>query len=114
MAGAYTKPEQGMGQIEKFKVAAAGFASIGFMNLSLNHNSVGFYQITKLTIIPVTLVINAIAYNVHASAKVKLALFILLAGVGVATVTDVELRPLVLGFGLAAVLTTAVFQIWQG
>ena len=114
LGGAYTKPEQGMGQVEKFKVAAAGFASIGFMNLSLNYNSVGFYQITKLTIIPVTLVINAVAYAVHTSAKVKISLSILLAGVGVATVTDVELRPIGLIFGLLAVLTTAVFQIWQG
>lgn len=114
MAGAYTKPDQGMTQIEKFKVAAAGFASIGFMNLSLNYNSVGFYQITKLTIIPVTLVINAIAYGVFAPTKIKLALLLLLAGVGVATVTDVELRPIGGTFGLLAVLTTAVFQIWQG
>merc|ERR1719421_81939 len=90
LAGAYTPVPagQGMPQIEKFKVAAAGFASIGFMNLSLNFNSVGFYQITKLTIIPVTLVINAMAYGVFAPPKIKLALSILLAGVGVATVTD--------------------------
>lgn len=116
LGGAYEMPGEGkgMGQFEKFKVAAAGFASIGFMNLSLNHNSVGFYQITKLTIIPVTLVINAVAYSTHASAKIKIALLILLAGVGVATVTDVQLRPLGLLFGLLAVLTTAVFQIWQG
>jgi len=116
MAGAYSQPAEGQGmpQFEKFKVAAAGFASIGFMNLSLNTNSVGFYQITKLTIIPVTLVINAMAYGVHTSAKIKVALSILLAGVGVATVTDVELRPLGLGFGGLAVGTTAVFQIWQG
>jgi len=114
VAGVYTKPEQGMGQFEKFKVAAAGFASIGFMNLSLNYNSVGFYQITKLTIIPVTLVINSLIYSVYTTTKIKLSLFILLAGVGVATVTDVDLRPTGFLFGLAAVLTTAVFQIWQG
>ena len=88
LGGAYTQPPpgQGMPAFEKFKVAAAGFASIGFMNLSLNSNSVGFYQITKLTIIPVTLVIQAFFYSVHASAKVKIALSILLLGVGVATV----------------------------
>jgi len=116
LGGAYSPPTPGTGMpaLEKFKVAAAGFASIGFMNLSLNYNSVGFYQITKLTIIPVTLVINAMAYGVHASAKIKLSLSILLAGVGVATVTDVELRPLGLSFGTLAVFTTAVFQIWQG
>ena len=116
MGGAYTQPaaDQGMPQSEKFKVAAAGFASIGFMNLSLNSNSVGFYQITKLTIIPVTLAINAVAYGVHAPTKIKLALLILLAGVGVATVTDVQLRPIGLIYGALAVATTAVFQIWQG
>ena len=116
LGGAYTQPPPGAGmsQFEKFKVAAAGFASIGFMNLSLNTNSVGFYQITKLTIIPVTLVINALAYASHASAKIKLALSILLVGVGVATVTDLQLRPLGLAYGVLAVGTTAVFQIWQG
>ena len=116
MGGAYTQPAagQGMPQSEKFKVAAAGFASIGFMNLSLNSNSVGFYQITKLTIIPVTLAINAVAYGVHAPTKIKLALLILLAGVGVATVPDVQLRPIGLIYGALAVATTAVFQIWQG
>merc|ERR1719261_2344997 len=101
MGGAYTNPPEGKGmpQIEKFKVAAAGFASIGFMNLSLNTNSVGFYQITKLTIIPVTLVIQAIAYSVHSTMKIKIALAILLTGVGVATVTDVQLRPIGMVFG---------------
>ena len=116
VVGQYTPPPSGsdMPTGEKFKVALAGFASIGFMNLSLNTNSVGFYQITKLTIIPVTLVINAVAYGVHANAKIKIALSILLLGVGVATVTDVDLRPVGMLFGLLAVLTTAVFQIWQG
>ena len=63
---------------------------------------------------PVTLLINYYHYGVTTNGKVKLALAILLFGVGVATVTDVELRPLGLCFGLLAVLTTAVFQIWQG
>ncbi len=112
--GAYSKPTNYISTVEKFKIAAAGFASIGFMNLSLNTNSVGFYQITKLTIIPVTLLINALVYSVYTTSKIKLSLFVLLFGVGIATVTDVELRPLGFCFGLAAVLTTAVFQIWQG
>jgi len=114
VAGVYTKPDPGMSQFEKFKVAAAGFASIGFMNLSLNANSVGFYQVTKLTMIPVTLVINSLFYSVFTTTKIKLSLFILLAGVGVATVTDVELRPLGFTYGIVAVVTTSIFQIWQG
>merc|ERR1711935_540109 len=64
--------------------------------------------------IPVTLAINFYVYSVSTTPKVKLSLLILLAGVGVATVTDVQLKLLGLGFGVAAVLTTAMFQIWQG
>lgn len=57
---------------------------------------------------------SPVAYSTYTSTKIKLALSILLAGVGVATVTDVELRPIGMAFGGAAVFTTAVFQIWQG
>jgi len=114
MANFFTRPAIDMPGIEKFKVAFAGFASIGFMNLSLTYNSVGFYQITKLVIIPVTLGINYYFYNVSTTPKVKLSLIILLLGVGIATITDVQLRPVGLAFGVAAVITTAMFQIWQG
>jgi len=166
--GLFSLPERPMSQFEKFKVAAAGVASIGFMNMSLSLNSVGFYQVTKLTIVPVTLAINYVYYSVSTTMKVsprqaqrrqrhgpgcashtaaapprgsstlrrsrprprtdrhapsllylpppqvKLSLAILLAGVGIATVSDVELRPLGLAFGVLAVLSTAMFQIWQG
>ena len=71
-------------------------------------------QITKLTIVPVTLLVNYYHYGVTTNGKVKLALAILLFGVGVATVTDVELRPLGLCYGVVAILTTATYQIWQG
>mmetsp|Transcript_30892 Transcript_30892/g.67660 ORF Transcript_30892/g.67660 Transcript_30892/m.67660 type:complete len:356 (-) Transcript_30892:579-1646(-) len=110
----FETPRPDLPQFEKFKVALAGVGSIGFMNVSLSLNSVGFYQVTKLTIVPVTLAINYFYYNVSTTNKVKLSLFILLLGVGVATVSDVELRPVGFLFGLLAVLTTAMFQIWQG
>ena len=99
---------------ERFKVAGAVFSSIGFMNLSLNANSIGFYQVTKLVIIPAGLVINAAMYGVHTTGKIMVSLAILLAGVGVATVTEVHLRPLGMVYGIIAILTTAICQIWQG
>ena len=46
----FSKPAIDMPQKEKFKVAFAGFASIGFMNLSLSTNSVGFYQVRTLLV----------------------------------------------------------------
>ena len=114
VCGVYVRPEQQMPRFEKFKVAFAGFASIGFMNLSLTYNSVGFYQVTKLIMVPVTLAINSVVYSVTTNGKVKLSLLLVIAGVGVATVTDVQLKPLGFGFGCAAVLATAMFQIFQG
>mmetsp|Transcript_21836 Transcript_21836/g.55582 ORF Transcript_21836/g.55582 Transcript_21836/m.55582 type:complete len:352 (+) Transcript_21836:70-1125(+) len=114
VCGVYKRPEKQMPQFEKFKVAFAGFASIGFMNLSLTYNSVGFYQVTKLVMVPVTLVINSLFYDVTTNGKVKLSLLLVIAGVGVATVTDVQLKPLGFGFGCCAVLATAMFQIFQG
>ena len=115
LVGAYNEPPpNAMPFREQFKVAAAIFASIGFMNLSLNANSIGFYQVTKLTVIPCTLAINSYAYDDHTSTKIKFSLAILLAGVGIATVSEVQLKLLGVAYGVLAVLTTAVCQIWQG
>ena len=68
--GLFERPAMPMTEFQKFKVAAAGVASIGFMNVSLSLNSVGFYQVTKLTIVPVTLVINYVCYDVSTTTKV--------------------------------------------
>lgn len=68
--GLFQLPTKPMSQLERFKVGAAGVASIGFMNVSLSLNSVGFYQVTKLTIVPVTLVINSVFFSVSTTTKV--------------------------------------------
>lgn len=96
-----------------FIVAGMGVASIGFMNYSLKYNSVGTYQMAKLTIIPVVLLYNALRGE-FASRKIHITLSIVLLGVGIATVTDVQVTSLGLMFAAAAVVSTAQYQIWQG
>ena len=86
--------------------------SIGFLNLSLGFNSVGFYQMTKLAIIPCTVFIQTSFYGKLFSTRVKGALAVLLGGVGVATVTDLELNMLGATLSFFAVVTTCVSQIW--
>lgn len=54
--------------------------SIGFLNLSLGFNSVGFYQMTKLAIIPCTVFIQTSFYGKVFSTRVKAALAVLLGG----------------------------------
>jgi solute carrier family 35 protein E3 len=96
------------------KVAAFGVGSICLMNFSLQFNSIGFYQMLKLCIVPCCLVINLVTYGEWATRKVVGALVLVLFGVGVATVSDVELNAVGSMFGAAAVLVTAQYQIWQG
>ncbi|KAK7257699.1 hypothetical protein RIF29_31862 [Crotalaria pallida] len=85
--------------------------SIGFLNLSLGFNSIGFYQMTKLAIIPFTVMLETIFLKKQFSSKIKLSLFLLLVGVGIASITDLQLNFLGTILSLLAIATTCVGQI---
>ncbi|XVF46121.1 hypothetical protein PTKIN_Ptkin03bG0001300 [Pterospermum kingtungense] len=85
--------------------------SIGLLNLSLGFNSVGFYQMTKLAIIPCTVLLETLFFRKKFSRKIQFSLAILLLGVGIATVTDLQLNLLGSILSLLAVVTTCVAQI---
>lgn len=85
--------------------------SIGLLNLSLGFNSVGFYQMTKLAIIPCTVFLETLFLGKRFSRSIQFSLIILLLGVGIATVTDLQLNALGSILSLLAVLTTCVAQI---
>mmetsp|Transcript_22929 Transcript_22929/g.74773 ORF Transcript_22929/g.74773 Transcript_22929/m.74773 type:complete len:362 (-) Transcript_22929:70-1155(-) len=99
---------------DNWLTAFCGVLSIAFMNFSLQANSVGFYQITKLCIIPVVLGIEYAKSGKTVSYRVLISLGLLLAGVGIATVTDIQLNMKGCMYAVIAVLTTAQFQLWQG
>ncbi|KAL8051117.1 hypothetical protein ABFX02_06G124900 [Erythranthe guttata] len=85
--------------------------SIGLLNLSLGFNSVGFYQMTKLAIIPCTVLLETLFLSKTFSRSIKLSLSILLLGVGIATITDLQLNMLGSFLSFLAVVTTCVAQI---
>uniref|UniRef100_F6GUB8 Sugar phosphate transporter domain-containing protein n=2 Tax=Vitis vinifera TaxID=29760 RepID=F6GUB8_VITVI len=85
--------------------------SIGLLNLSLGFNSVGFYQMTKLAIIPCTVLLETLFFRKRFSRSIQLSLSILLLGVGIATVTDLQLNALGSVLSLLAVITTCIAQI---
>eukprot|EP00250_Pteridium_aquilinum_P010718 c19586_g3_i1 orf=524-1591(-) len=85
--------------------------SIGLLNLCLGFNSVGFYQMTKLAIIPCTVLLETLFLRKVFSRRIQTALFILLLGVGIATVTDLQLNFLGSILALLAIVTTCVAQI---
>ncbi|XP_075504187.1 UDP-xylose transporter 1 isoform X1 [Primulina tabacum] len=85
--------------------------SIGFLNLSLGFNSIGFYQMTKLAIIPFTVLLETLFLKKQFSEKIKCSLLILLLGVGIASVTDLQLNFVGTILSLLAIVTTCVGQI---
>jgi len=97
-----------------FPLCIGSCGSIVFMNLNLAHNSVGFYQISKLACIPLTLMLQYTMNGVAVSNPVKWSLVVILTGVGIATVTDIEMNFTGTLFALIAISFTTVAQIFTG
>ncbi|KAG6604251.1 UDP-rhamnose/UDP-galactose transporter 4-like [Cucurbita moschata] len=92
-------------------VIFANFSIVG-MNVSLMWNSVGFYQIAKLSMIPVSCFLEVVFDKVQYSRDTKLAILLVLLGVGVCTITDVSVN--IKGFvaAIVAVWSTALQQYY--
>ncbi|PSS17190.1 UDP-galactose transporter like [Actinidia chinensis var. chinensis] len=88
--------------------------SITGMNLSLMLNSVGFYQISKLSMIPVVCVMEWILHNKHYSREVKMSVLVVVIGVGVCTITDVKVNAKGFLCACIAVFSTSLQQISIG
>lgn len=88
--------------------------SIVGMNLSLMLNTVGFYQIAKLSIIPTVCLLESLINNKSYSKEIKFSVVVVMLGVGVCTVTDLTIQ----GFGflaaVVAVVATSLQQIFIG
>ncbi|KAJ8608871.1 hypothetical protein CTAYLR_005257 [Chrysophaeum taylorii] len=91
-------------------VALGSLGSVAFMNLNLAYNSVGFYQISKLACIPVTLTFGYLIDGVVVPTRVKLTLVPLVIGMGIATVHDYEASFEGTAFASVAVLCTVASQ----
>ncbi|XP_058091057.1 UDP-rhamnose/UDP-galactose transporter 6 [Magnolia sinica] len=72
-------------------VLFANFSIVG-MNVSLMWNSVGFYQIAKLSMIPVSCFLEVVLDKIRYSRDTKLSIGVVLLGVAVCTVTDVSVN----------------------
>ncbi|CAM0906465.1 unnamed protein product [Alopecurus aequalis] len=88
--------------------------SITGMNLSLMLNSVGFYQISKLSMIPVVCLMEWVLNSKHYTTKVISAVVVVAAGVGICTVTDVEVNAKGFICACVAVFCTSLQQITIG
>eukprot|EP01027_Heterolobosea_sp_BB2_P011887 GEZU01017256.1.p1 GENE.GEZU01017256.1~~GEZU01017256.1.p1 ORF type:complete len:129 (-),score=15.30 GEZU01017256.1:15-401(-) len=98
--------------VEVLKVSLPTSLSIVFMNMSLLFNSIGFYQLSKLMIIPCTVMVQKVYFNTQFTTEVLASLAVLTVGVGFATLSQISYLT-VTGFVYAvlAVTTTSLVSI---
>ncbi|GLC36795.1 hypothetical protein PLESTF_001309800 [Pleodorina starrii] len=100
-------------------VAPLTLGYVGYIilnNLSLNLNTVGFYQILKIAIAPTVMLLDFLMHGRTQTWRIACSVAVVCAGVTAATVTDVVAVSNLVGLavGLASVLVTAMYQIWAG
>nr|CAD1817338.1 unnamed protein product [Ananas comosus var. bracteatus] len=97
---------------ELIKFVICANLSIVGMNVSLMWNSVGFYQIAKLCMIPVSCLLEVLLDKVRYSRDTKLSIVVVLVGVAVCTVTDVSVNSRGVLAATIAVWSTALQQYY--
>eukprot|EP00158_Paraphelidium_tribonemae_P010243 Partr_v1_DN41137_c0_g1_i1_m69594 putative solute carrier family 35 member len=96
------------------RLALAGAGSIALLNYSLRLNSVGTYQIFKVAVLPAVMALSTAQRIMSPSRKEVGAAAVVMVGTLVCAVSDVWMTLVGLGVGVAAVVSTAQYQIWQG
>jgi solute carrier family 35 protein E3 len=95
--------------VAMFVVVAA--TSIIGLNMSLMLNTIGFYQVCKLAQIPTMCFLELVFMGKKFSRKVVQAIVVVLMGVGVATVSDLEMNPAGTIAAIIGVVSTSAQQI---
>lgn len=99
---------------KSLKLAIAGMGFVVFSNLSLQYNSVGFYQVMKhMTVIGV-IIIEAVVFRKFLPASFLGALATMCMGVIITGTTDFRLNFVGTMFALANIFCTSFYQIWCG
>ena len=91
-------------------VAVAATSIIG-LNMSLMLNTIGFYQVCKLAQIPTMCVLEGVFMGKKFGRRVIQAIVVVLLGVGVATVSDLEMNAAGTVAAVVGVVSTSAQQI---
>ncbi|KAL6909902.1 hypothetical protein ACP4OV_001561 [Aristida adscensionis] len=94
-----------------FALGAVMSFSTGLANISLKHNSVGFYQMAKIAVTPTIVVAEFILFQKKVSMQKVITLIVVSFGVAVATVTDLEFNFFGACIALAWIIPSAVNKI---
>ena len=96
------------------KLAAGTMAFICLTNLSLQHNSIGFYQVMKVMTTPSVVFLESVLYQKYLDNNLKLSLVPVCIGVIITVYTDFRLNLTGTIYAVAGVITTSFYQIWSG
>lgn len=99
---------------ETAKLAAGSMGFVVLTNLSLQHNSVGFYQVMKVMTTPTVVVIEALVYAKMLDWDLRAALVPVCLGVVATAATDFRLNAVGAAYAIAGVLVTSFYQIGAG
>ncbi|XP_066370782.1 nucleotide-sugar uncharacterized transporter 2-like isoform X2 [Miscanthus floridulus] len=94
-----------------FALGAVMSFSTGLANISLKHNSVGFYQMAKIAVTPTIVVAEFILFKKKVSLRKVITLVVVSFGVAIATVTDLEFNFFGACVALAWIIPSAVNKI---
>jgi solute carrier family 35 protein E3 len=108
--GFFPRPEEYPSK-NRWLMALFGVGSVVFMNFNLAKNSLGFYQLSKLSGIPAVVAYAWIIAKKKTPTNILISLIILLYGFGLYSVNDVELNAIGAIIALMAVIATAAFQV---
>ena len=97
-----------------FRISMASLMSIVFMNLNLAHNSIAFYQISKLCCIPMTLFLESMfGLRKHKlTFSLVLSLSLIVGGMALVSEGEIQYSPAGLVYMALGVVGTSVGQIW--
>lgn len=96
------------------KLAAGTMGFICLTNLSLQFNSIGFYQVMKVMTTPTVVVIESLFYQKYLDNNLKISLLPVCLGVIITVATDFRLNFVGSMYAIAGVVITSLYQIWSG
>ena len=103
--------------ISKLKLAPLSMAYIGYVvlgNMSIQYNSIGFYQISKILCTPAVMILERFVYSKTTDFKTKASVAIMCLGITLATVTDATVQAFGIIVAFVSVICSSAYSVLVG
>lgn len=94
------------------KLALAGMGFVVFSNLSLQYNSVGFYQVMKHMTVVGVIAIEALVFRKYLARDMVVPICVMITGILITGGTDYKQNFVGTMFACLNIIATAFYQIW--